>query len=159
MSLEENNGGLPSKIIMMNRMILNSSRVTQELNRRLKQKLNLSIAKFEALIAIENATDNAITMSNLSKELQVSNANITGLTTRLQADGLIQKAPLASDRRIYSVSLTEKGQLKLEKAVEKHGAWMKELMACVENNEVDFMNGFLDKFDHQIEFFSNKRGA
>ena len=46
MSLEENNGGLPSKIIMMNRMILNSSRVTQELNRRLKQKLNLSIAKF-----------------------------------------------------------------------------------------------------------------
>ena len=115
---------------------------------------------FEALIAIENATDNAITMSNLSKELQVSNANITGLTTRLQADGLIQKAPLASDRRIYSVSLTEKGPTKIrKKRVEKHGAWMKELMACVENNEVDFMNGFLDKFDHQIEFFSNKRGA
>ena len=159
MNIVENNGGLPQKIVLMNRMILNSSRITQELNRRLKQELHLSIAKFEALIAIENATNNVITMSNLSKELQVSNANITGLTTRLQSDGLIQKQSLASDRRIYSVILTEKGQLKLEKAVEKHSSWMKELMACVENDEVDLMNDFLDKFDHQSEFFSNAREA
>lgn len=146
--------GSCQKTRLLNRMIGNSSRLTQELNRRMKQEFALSLAKYDVLLAIQRAEGGEITMSNLSRELLVSNANMTGMTTRLQADGLVDKKSLPSDRRIYSVALTEEGRDRLEKAHGKHGTWILELMACVDGDEVDFMNGFIDKMDRQAEYFS-----
>ena len=142
------------KTRLLNRIIGNSSRLTQEINRRMKQEFALSLAKYEVLLAIQRAEGGEITMSNLSRELLVSNANMTGMTTRLQADGLVEKKSLPSDRRIYSVALTDEGRDRLEKSNEKHGIWIRELLACVDGDEVDFMNGFLDKMDRQAEYFS-----
>lgn len=146
--------GSCQKTRLLNRMIGNSSRLTQELNRRMKQEFALSLAKYDVLLAIQRAEGGEITMSNLSRELLVSNANMTGMTTRLQADGLVKKKSLPSDRRIYSVALTGEGSGRLEKANEKHGIWIRELLACVDSDEVDFMNGFIDKMDRQAEYFS-----
>lgn len=152
---EKVDSGSCQKTRLMNRMIGNSSRLTQELNRKMKQELSISLAKYEVLLAITSADSGAITMSNLSRELLVSNANMTGMTTRLQADGLVHKKSLPSDRRVYSVALTEEGKDRLEIAKEKHGIWIRELMACIDNEEVNFMNNFLDKMDKQTEYFSD----
>ncbi len=141
------------KTRLMNRMVNNSSRLTQELNRRMKKELSLSLAKYKALVVIDHAPDGEITMSNLSRELLVSNANMTGMSARLQSDGLIEKKALPADRRIFSVKLTAKGKDIVEQAVEKHGEWIRELMACVDNDEVNFMNEFLDKMDRQSKYF------
>lgn len=149
--------GSCQKTRLMNRIIGNSSRLTQELNRRMKHELSLSLAKYEVLVAIQRAENGEITMSNLSRELLVSNANMTGMTSRLQVDGLVEKKSLPSDRRIYSVALTEEGIGRLEKAVEKHGIWIRELMACVDSDEVNFMNNFLDKMDRQADYFSGAK--
>lgn len=149
--------GSCQKTRLMNRIIGNSSRLTQELNRRMKHELSLSLAKYEVLMAIQRAENGEITMSNLSRELLVSNANMTGMTSRLQNDGLVEKNSLPTDRRIYSVALTEEGLGRLEKAVVKHGIWIRELMACVDNDEVNFMNNFLDKMDRQADYFSETK--
>jgi|APSaa5957512493_1039668.scaffolds.fasta_scaffold35156_2 DNA-binding MarR family transcriptional regulator len=149
--------GSCQKTRLMNRIIGNSSRLMQELNRRMKQELSLSLAKYEVLIAIDRAENGEITMSNLSRELLVSNANMTGMTSRLQVDGLVSKRSLPTDRRIYSVALTEEGKSRLEVAAEKHGVWIRELMACVDSDEVSFMNTFLDKMDRQAEYFSEAK--
>lgn len=137
----------------MNRIIDNSSRFTQELNRRMQSELSISLAKYEVLIVIDRAPDGVITMSNLSRELLVSNANMTGMSTRLQAVGLVDKKALPTDRRIFSVALTEKGKSVLKDANEKHGIWIRELLASVDVDEVDFMNKFLDKMDKQSEYY------
>ncbi|MBT5187788.1 MAG: MarR family transcriptional regulator [Kordiimonadaceae bacterium] len=146
--------GSCQKTKLMNRMIGNSSRLMQELNRRMKQEFSLSLAKYEVLVVIDRANDGEITMSNLSKELLVSNANMTGMTARLQSDGLVEKKSLPADRRIYSVTLTQEGRDKLKLAMEKHGLWIRELMACVDGEEVNFMNSFLDKMDRQADYLS-----
>jgi len=146
--------GSCNKTRLLNRMIGNSSRLTQELNRRMQQELSLSLAKYEVLVAIEKAQGGEITMSNLSRELLVSNANMTGMTTRLQKDGLLKKKSLPADRRIYKVALTNEGKSRLEKALKKYDLWIKELMACVDGDEMNFMNGFLDKIDRQTDYFS-----
>lgn len=152
-----NNQKINNDLRLMNRMICSSSRLTQEIDRRMKSEFSLSLAKYEVLIAIDSSEGGEITMSNLSRELLVSNANMTGMTTRLQADGLVEKKSMPSDRRIYSVELTDEGKTKLLQAVEKHNVWIKELMACVDSNEADFMNVFLDKIDRQVESFSKGR--
>ena len=155
MNLLENNDVSNQKMALMHRMIFNSSRVTHEINRRMKQELNLSLAKFEALIAIENAPDDVITMSNLSKELSVSNANITGMINRLLADGLVLKKALPTDRRIYCVTISDKGRTMLENAMEMHTIWVKELMESVNSEDVNFMNKIMDKMDRQTTYFEN----
>ena len=147
--------GSCQKTRLMNRMIGNSSRLMQELNHRMKQELSLSVAKYEVLVAIDRADGGVITMSNLSRELLVSNANMTGMTTRLQSDGLVSKRSLPTDRRIYSVALTQVGTDKLKIAMEKHGIWIRELMACVDGEEVNFMNSFLDKMDRHADYFAD----
>ncbi|MDG1996395.1 MAG: MarR family transcriptional regulator [Emcibacteraceae bacterium] len=146
--------GSCNKTRLLSRMISNSNRLTQDLNQRMKQETSLSIAKYDVLRAIEKADGGKITMSNLSKELLVSNANMTGMTSRLQADGLVNKKVLPSDRRIYSVELTSEGKIRLEKASKIYDLWTKELMANIDNNEVIFMNGLLDKLDRQTDDFS-----
>jgi len=75
----------------MNRIIGNSSKLMQELNHRMKHELSLSLAKYEVLLVINRAENGEITMSNLSRELLVSNANMTGMTSRLLVDGLVDK--------------------------------------------------------------------
>ncbi|MDG1707882.1 MAG: MarR family transcriptional regulator [Emcibacteraceae bacterium] len=154
MNKEKIDQGSCNKTRLINRMIDNSSRLTQEINRRMKQELSLSLAKYEVLVAIDKAEGGEITMSNLSRELLVSNANMTGMTSRLQADKLVVKKALPTDRRIYSVALTQEGQVRLEKASVKHGLWVRELMACVDSDEVSFMNSFLDKMDRQTDYFA-----
>ena len=112
----------------MKRIIGNSNFLVQELNRRMKQELSLTPANYEVLMAIKLSGNSEITMSDLSRKLSVSNANMTGMTTRLFKEGLIDKKTQPSDRRIHSVALTDEGREKLIKANEKHNLWSKELM-------------------------------
>lgn len=131
--------------MLMNRMLGICSRIAQILNRRMKQELSLTLAKYEVLLAVSLSEDSEITMGNLSRELSVSNANITGMIARLRKERLVRKKALPSDRRVYSVSLTDEGREMLEKAVEKRELWISELMANIKNDDITFMNTVFDK--------------
>ena len=137
-------GGCP-KAELMTRMIGTCNQITQDLTRRMMDELSLSLAKYEVLLAVNSADNGEITMSNLSRELNVSNANMTGMTSRLQSDGFLEKRSLPTDRRIYSVALTEAGRDILEKAKVKYDLWIGELMAKFEEDTVQDFNGLLDK--------------
>ncbi|MEZ5759418.1 MAG: MarR family transcriptional regulator [Emcibacteraceae bacterium] len=145
-------GGPCQKTKLMSRMIGNSYRLTQELDRRMKQAFSMSLAQYEVLLAIDCTEGGQITMSNLSRTLNVSNANMTGMTARLQASGLLKKKSLPTDRRIYSVALTEEGKSRLSEAIEKYNIWINELMSFADGEEVDLMNSFLEKMENQAGF-------
>lgn len=132
------------KTKLMTRMIGTCNQITQDLTRRMMEELSLSLAKYEVLAAVNGADNGEITMSNLSRELNVSNANMTGMTSRLQSDGFLEKRSLPTDRRIYSVALTDAGREILEKAKIKYDLWVKELMSKLEEDAVQDINAFLD---------------
>ncbi len=143
------------KTRLLSRLLGNYSRLSQELNSKMSKELSLSIAKYEVMLAIDRSPSGEITMSNLSRELMVSNANMTGMTTRLLSDGYVEKKTLPTDRRIYNVALTDKGRGKLKTAHEKHCIWTRALMDCFAETEVELMNGLLDKMEKQTDCFSN----
>lgn len=140
----------------VSRLIDNSSRITNELNRRLLKDFAISIAKYEVLQAIKNCKADENTMSNLSTKLNVSNANITGMINRLRLDGLVVKKPTVSDRRIYCVTLTNDGENLLTRAREKRAEWVQQLMGNVKFEDVDLINYVFDKLDQQTENFISK---
>lgn len=154
MNKECNQSDARQKTKLMIHMLGNSNRLTQELNRRMKQDLSLTLAKYDVLTAISLSENGGITMSNLSRELSVSNANVTGMITRLLKDGFVLKKAFPSDRRIYGVTLTDEGKVMLEKATEKHEFWIKKLMASIDDDEVNLINKVLDKIDCQINILA-----
>ncbi len=96
-------------------------------------------------MAIDDAENGEITMSNLSRELNVSNANMTGMTSRLQADGYLEKKSLPSDRRIFSVALSDEGASILEKGKVKYSTTVRSILAKIDDQQVDDMSDFLSK--------------
>ncbi|MCF6195141.1 MAG: MarR family transcriptional regulator [Emcibacter sp.] len=126
------------------RMLGSSTRVVQILNKRMKEHTPLTLAKFDVLVAIDRAPGGVITMSELSRMLLVSNANTTGMVSRLMKDGMVEKWALPTDRRVYSVAMTSEGRKILKHAIAIHKGWVDELLGHID----------ADKIDDLIEIFS-----
>jgi len=127
------------------RMLASSTRVVQILNKRMKEHTPLTLAKFDVLVAIDRAPGGVITMSELSRMLLVSNANTTGMVSRLMKDNLVEKWALPTDRRVYSVAMTSEGRKTLKHAIAIHKEWVDELLGGIEADKLD---GLIDLFDH-----------
>lgn len=144
---KENIGGEDHKHLKLwVRMLASSTRVTQVLNKRMKQHTLLTLAKFDVLVAIDRTPGGVITMSELSRLLLVSNANTTGMVSRLMRDGLVEKWALPTDRRVYSVAMTSEGRRALKHAIVVHKEWVDELLGGIDENKLDDLIGLFTQF-------------
>lgn len=143
MTIENNESGEQKQLKLWVRMLASSTRVTQVLNKRMKKHTPLTLAKFDVLVAIDRAPGGVITMSELSRMLLVSNANTTGMVSRLMKNGLVEKWALPTDRRVYSVAMTSEGRKTLKHAILIHKGWVDELLGSIEDDKLD---GLIDVF-------------
>lgn len=132
------------------RMLASSTRVVQILNKRMKEHTPLTLAKFDVLVAIDRAPGGVITMSELSRMLLVSNANTTGMVSRLMKDGLVEKWALPTDRRVYSVAMTSEGRKILKHAIAIHKGWVDELLGSIDKDKVDEMIDLFTDFKKDL---------
>ena len=88
--------------------------------------LGLSVAKYEVLHAIYR--DEGLSQQRLARRLLVAKSNVTVLSQRLEADGLIRRERDPEDGRGHCVFLTDAGEVLVKKAVQLH-AGVVELMA------------------------------
>lgn len=136
-------GGEQKQLKLWVRMLASSTRVVQVLNKRMKEHTPLTLAKFDVLVAIDRTPGGVITMSELSRMLLVSNANTTGMVSRLMKDGLVEKWALPTDRRVYSVAMTSEGRKILRHAIIVHKEWVDELLGGIDKDRLD---GLIDLF-------------
>ena len=71
-------------------------------------ELGLAFQQSMALMRLEPGE--ALTMSELAAGLMCDNSNVTGIVDRLEAAGLAERRPDASDRRVKTVVLTRRGE-------------------------------------------------
>jgi DNA-binding MarR family transcriptional regulator len=70
----------------------------------------LGLAPQQAIAIKHLEPGRALTMGELAQALHCDNSNVTGIADRLEAQGLIERRPHASDRRIKTLVLTDKGE-------------------------------------------------
>jgi DNA-binding MarR family transcriptional regulator len=87
----------------------------------------------------------ALTMSELSRRLLVSNGNTTTVVGRLELDGLVTRTPSATDRRVVHVALTEAGRRHFDELAAQHEARLDSLFGGVSAAEVDVLEEFLQR--------------
>lgn len=82
-------------------------RVSTAMTARLKQ-VGLSVPQFDLLSTLTERE--GITQSELAERLYVTKGNVSGLVDRLVEAGMVERRPIANDRRSYALHLTAHGR-------------------------------------------------
>jgi DNA-binding MarR family transcriptional regulator len=110
------------------RLLRLSRQVAGDLRERLRVEFDTTLPQFDVMAALFRQAD-GLKMSALSEALMVSNGNVTGIVERLVEQGLVERAPVETDRRVTLVRLTQRGRAAFETMAGRHRAWVGEALA------------------------------
>jgi DNA-binding MarR family transcriptional regulator len=104
--------------------------VEQHLRERLRAEYATTLPRFDVLATL-HAAPGGLRMSELSRMLNVSNGNVTGVVERLVSEGFLRREQVEGDRRASRVRLTERGTEAVEAMIAAHRGWIDEILGEV----------------------------
>jgi DNA-binding MarR family transcriptional regulator len=125
--------------------LLNVTRTTEaELREFLRVEHGSTLPRFDVMAALRRA-DEALTMTELSRRLLVSNGNTTTVVDRLEHDGLVTRTPSVADRRVVHVALTEAGRRHFDRLAVDHEARVDSLFSGASSSDLDELDEILQR--------------
>lgn len=125
--------------------LLKATRLVEgSLRERMRAERGMTLPRFDVMAALYRARE-GLRMSDLSGVLMVSNGNVTGIVDRLEAEGLVERAAVAGDRRATRVRLTVRGRDAFEDMAEEHEVWVDRLLAGLTPAETETAARLLEK--------------
>lgn len=118
--------------------------IEQQLRSRFRSKFSVTLPQFDVLSELERA-DKTLTMSELSRELMVTNGNVTGVIDRLEKNGLVARQRAEHDRRVQLLRLTKDGRREFNKMARHHKRWLDELFAKLSAHDMRQLQALLLK--------------
>lgn len=152
-ALPDRLGGAPDgkrSLRLWLRLLTCSTTIEQRVSQRLREDFDSTLPRFDMLSALDRAGDAGLTMGEVSRMLMVSNGNVTGLATRLKADGLIEHLP-GADRRVQRVRLTSLGRTRFALMAHAHEHWIETLFAALTEAEAEDLTRLLDRAKRSLQ--------
>ena len=118
--------------------------IEQKIRSRFREQFEVTLPQFDVLSELEHASEQ-LTMSQLSKELMVSNGNITGVVDRLEKNKLVVRIRPEHDRRVQYIELTAEGKDAFRRMARKHEQWLEEWLANISIEEMNQLQSLLLK--------------
>lgn len=128
--------GQKTQLRLWLRMLSITKLISQEVRRRLRADFGATLPQFDLLAQLYREPD-GLRLGELSRRTMVTNGNITGLTDRLEAEGLILRETLDGDRRVTVARLTKRGRDHFAEMAKAHEAWIRELMTDVDETTLN----------------------
>jgi DNA-binding MarR family transcriptional regulator len=94
---------------------------------RLRERFATTLPRFDLMAQLERNPD-GLRMGELSRRLMVTGGNVTGITTALVAEGLVERRAIAGDRRAHAVRLTPAGKRAFDAMAAEHERWVEEMV-------------------------------
>ncbi len=110
------------------RLLSCTNLVEVPLRTRLREQFGGSLPRFDLMAQLDREPG-GMKMRELSRRLMVTGGNVTGLSDRLVAEGLIEKQGDPGDRRACTVQLTPAGRRQFRTMAQAHEAWVAELFS------------------------------
>ena len=117
------------------RLLTCTSMIEAEIRGRLRDRFAVTLPRFDLMAALDKAPE-GLTMGELSRRLMVSNGNVTGVTDRLVAEGLVSREPAPNDRRAAVVRLTPEGRRAFAEMARVHEDWIADFFSGLDAQEV-----------------------
>lgn len=112
------------------RLLACTNRIETPLRTRLRTHFDVSLPRFDLMAQLARHPD-GLKMSELSRRLMVTGGNVTGLTDKLVAEGLVERHDDPNDRRAISVRLTPEGRRQFESMAGAHEGWVVDLLGSL----------------------------
>ena len=130
------------RLKMWLRMLRLTRTVEADLRDFLRREHETTLPRFDVMAALYRRRE-ALTMSELSRLLLVSNGNATAVVDRLEKDGLARRSPSPTDRRTVHVALTEEGSAAFESMAREHEARIDALFDGLDGDDLDALRDIL----------------
>jgi len=108
--------------------------IEAELRVRLRVEFDTTLPRFDVMSALFRSPE-GLKMSALSRQLMVSNGNVTGIVERLTTDGLVLREAVPGDRRAARVTLTRKGTAEFSRQAKAHEGWVSALLGGLDADD------------------------
>ena len=105
------------------RLLSCTNRIEAPLRSRLRERFGGSLPRFDLMAQLDRHPA-GLKMGELSQRLMVTGGNVTGLTDRLVAEGLVERHDDPGDRRAYTVRLTPEGKRQFRAMAREHQRWV-----------------------------------
>lgn len=116
------------------RILTCSTLIDTEVRRRLRAEFDTTLPRFDLLAQLERAPQGML-LSELSRRMMVSAGNLTALVERMAESDHIKRTTSPSDRRAQIITMTPAGRTLFRKMAKRHGEWISDLFA--EINDAD----------------------
>jgi len=136
-------------------------RAKAEMRRVLHKELRLhehglSGSQLDILRVLADGEPEGVKLRDLSEQLHVTCANVTGLVDRLEQAGYVSREAHPGDRRVILARLTQSGARLCEEILPLHHARVAELMSCLSEQEQAVLTGLLDRLAHQAGIMADR---
>lgn len=111
--------------------IAGSARLTERLDRVLRDKHGLSLPEYEILVRLSEADQRRLRMADLAESVSHSRSRLSHTVGRLEADGLVRRESCFGDGRGVFAVLTSRGFERLELASHDHVESVREFLVDV----------------------------
>ena len=118
---------------------------------RLYSDHGMTLPRFDYLSQLYREPNRRMNMTELSRRLMVSGGNVTGLTDRLVADGLVKREQDSSDRRVQIIVLTDDGYERFIQVALEHEKWIGELFEDLGPDQMGVLNQTLGQLKQSLE--------
>lgn len=138
------------RITLVGLLIESTTALRAQLDRQLERDTGLPLQWFELLLRLARSPGRHLRMSDLAAQATLTPSGLTRAIDRLEAAGLAERAPCASDRRGAYAALTARGLERITAAVPPHLEHVEEhLTSALSHDEQQQLAALLRKVrDH-----------
>jgi DNA-binding MarR family transcriptional regulator len=131
------------------RLLTCSNLIEAEIRTGLRSEFESTLPRFDLLAQLDRSNDGLL-MHELSKRLMVSSGNVTALADTLEAEGLIARTSVPSDRRATRIHLTTQGKTQFTQMARVHETWIADLFSALNRSEQELLLSALAKLKHSL---------
>ena len=132
------------------RMLSCTVRIENEIRSRLRASFNITLPRFDLMAQLERHPD-GLRMGELSRRMMVTGGNVTGITDQLEREQLVVRVPHRTDRRGYSVKLTDEGRRAFAEMAVVHEEWIASMLKDMSAAEKTQMIGLLAQMKQGLD--------
>ncbi len=139
------------------RLLSCTVRIENKIRLRLRREFSTTLPRFDLMAQLERNVG-GLRMNELSRRLMVSGGNVTGITDQLEREGLVARTACPSDRRVFTVKLTDTGLKRFREMAARHELWIIELLGGLSRDEKETMISELWKVKTHINSTASLAG-
>ena len=116
------------------RMLRATRSIESDIRELLRREFDTTLPRFDVMAALYRS-EQAMTLTELSRELMVSNGNVTGIVERLEEDHLVFRGTRNGDRRTSHITLTHSGRETFEMWARAHEIWITRRLSDLDEDQ------------------------